>query len=58
VYHVLIGQNEMFLMEIGFEFHVLIIYKEKMKKKHTSKCKANRCTKACSSENWLQFSLF
>jgi hypothetical protein len=31
VYHVLIGQNETFLMEIRFKFHVVRIHKEKMK---------------------------
>lgn len=31
MYHVLIGQNETFLMEIRFKFHVVIIHKEKMK---------------------------
>ena len=31
MYHVLIGQNEMFLTESGFKFHVVIISKENMK---------------------------
>ena len=31
MYHVLIGQNEMFLREIRFIFHFVIIYKEKTK---------------------------
>ena len=31
MYHVLIGQNEMFLIESGFKFHVVRICKEKIK---------------------------
>ena len=56
MYHVLIGQNEMFLIDRRFKFHVVIIYKEKMKINTLQNVRQSRCAKAdvpklCSAEH-------